>query len=241
MSIDVSASPENFSDHSFFGCKNGSKATLDQILLPPAISADLEIKALQECLGIYRVDSPSATSYRLDVMDHQTKRHTYYQSGRVIIAAGTLNTQRLLFRSRDNDGLSGMPALGRNSDFPVYWITNAKGANFSIGTPSHGRFEPCDDPSCPNLTEYGLNGVDGIPFIGETVRKRLNRSLVLVGMEADRADGAITWKNGRLRTRYIQHNNSIIEAITKAFEKIAYCSGKKSGLAVSDCLLFTPW
>jgi len=63
MSIDMSTSPENFSDNSFFGCKSGSKATLDQILLSPATSADLEIKELQECLGIYRVDSPSATSY----------------------------------------------------------------------------------------------------------------------------------------------------------------------------------
>lgn len=67
MSMDMSSSPENFSNNSFFGCKGGSKATLDQTLLLPAINAGLEVKALQECLGIYRIDGPSATSYRLDV------------------------------------------------------------------------------------------------------------------------------------------------------------------------------
>ncbi len=231
MSMDMSSSPENFSNNSFFGCKGGSKATLDQTLLLPAINAGLEVKALQECLGIYRIDGPSATSYRLDVMDHQTKRHTYYQTDRVILATGTLNTQRLLFRSRDSGGLSGMPALGcnfgGNGDFLAYWATNEKNADFSIGTPSHGRFELRDYPSCPNLTEYGMSGIDDVPLIGSVVRNRLKRDLVLVGMGADRANGAFTWKNGRLRTRYIQHNNPIIGTISKAFEEITHRSGKK--------------
>ena len=244
ISMDFSGDPENFKNNSFFGSAKGAKATLDVVLLGPAIKAGLELIAEQECKGIYRVDGDTEGShtYRLEVLDHTSNTLKYYLTKKVILAAGTLNTQRILHQSCDSGGLAEMPALGKglggNGDFPAYWAVNEKNSDLSIGTPTHGRFELKNYPlnsdevndqktACPNLTEYGLSGIDGVPLPIAKIRNRLKSDLVLVGMGADAADGVFTWKNGRLRTRYIQKNSPIFKEIIAAFKEITRRTGKK--------------
>ncbi|MEZ5506303.1 MAG: hypothetical protein R3F38_10125 [Gammaproteobacteria bacterium] len=113
---------------------------------------------------------PQHNDYRLDVFDHGNNRHRFFTAGKVLLAAGTLNTVKLLYRSRDVGGLSGMPALGMgfggNGDFPALWLRDMGKTDMTLGTPCHGRFALRDYPDCPNLTSYGLNGLDQIPLPG---------------------------------------------------------------------------
>lgn len=238
MGIRFSKDSEDYKNNSFLGSATGVKTTLDAVLLKPAMDAGLELLAEQECKGIYRMESvnESSPNYRLEVLDHTTNTLTYYLAKRVILAAGTLNTQRILCQSYDNGGLREMPALGMglggNGDIPAYWPVNEKDQDLSLGTPSHGRFELKDYPRNPdeihpNLTEYGFNGIDAIPFLGKKIRSRLKRDLVLVGMGEDAADGVFTWRKGRLRTRYIQKNSRVLSEIISAFKEIGRRTGKK--------------
>lgn len=217
--------PESLRNNSFFGSKNGQKATLDTILLGPALLAGLEIRDLQECLAVIRQGS----GYRLDVYDHKQGRHHSIKAKKVILAAGTLNTLRLLFKSRNLGGLHGMPALGwgfyGNGDFIGYWARNVHGANFTEGLPCQGRFALTDYPDCPDLTSYGINGLDQLP-VPTPIKRRLRRDSLVVGMGPDELGGQVSWYRHDLKLHYQQSQNPIIQKIINAFNEIAKRSGK---------------
>lgn len=213
-----------FSNNSFFGSQDNSKVSLDERLLLPLLNRGLHVRDRHEVRDICQTDQ----GFRLTVMDHQRNRMRTLLARRVVLAAGTLNTLRLLFASRAHGSLSGMPALGQgiggNGDVPGYWPCNEAGRDYSTGTPCHGRFALQDNDT--NLTRYGLNGVDRIPM-PSSLRARLKRDLVLVGMGADSGDGSAHWHNGRLSLNYPQHNSPVLADIYRAFARIGELSGKK--------------
>jgi cholesterol oxidase len=213
-----------FSNNSFFGSQDNSKVSLDELLLLSLLDRGLCLRDRHEVMDICQIDQ----GFRLTVMDHQRNRMRTLLARRVVLAAGTLNTLRLLFASRAHGSLTGMPALGQriggNGDVPAYWPCNETGRDYSIGTPCHGRFALQDNDT--NLTRYGLNGVDRIPM-PPSLRARLKRDLVLVGMGADSGDGTARWQRGRLSLSYPQHNSPVLADIYRAFERISELSGKK--------------
>lgn len=236
MSVRMEGDPDDWQNNSFLGSQSGSKATLDQRLLLPAIGQGLEIRALHECLAIWRTPN----GYRLDVQDHQRKQIINLTSHRVVLAAGTLNTLRLLFHSRDVGGLKGMQALGRgfggNGDVPAWWPLNSE-QNLSSGTPCHGRFalrandsdQAMTLPGClpVDLTRYGVNGIEQIPLPAR-IRQRLQRDLIVVGMGADNANGVARWHKGRLSFRYLQESNPILASVYAHLAEV----GRRSGSAL---------
>lgn len=230
MSVRMDKDAADFCNNSFFGSENGAKATLDRILLLPAMEQGLEIRARHECLSLWQ----QPQGYRLEVLDQRDNTIRQLSAARVVLAAGTLNTLRLLFRSRALGGLRGMPALGLgfggNGDVPAYWALNEDGADFSTGTPCHGRFAlrdphsggPATLPGClpADLTTYGLNGIARIPMPA-FLRRRLQRDLILVGMGADNADGVAEWHKGRLTFRYLQGNNPVLASVYAHLDEVA--------------------
>ena len=214
----------SFSNNSFFGSQDNSKVTLDERLLLPLLERDLKIRDRNEVQDICQ----TSQGFRLTVMDHKHNRICTLLARRVVLAAGTLNTLRLLFASRARGNLNGMPALGLgiggNGDVPAYWACNEAGRDFSLGTPCHGRFTLDDDST--DLTRYGLDGVDHIPM-PSTLRKRLKRDLVLVGMGTDSGDGIAHWQNGKLSLQYRQQNSPVLADIYRAFDRVSTLSGKK--------------
>mgnify|MGYP006143370991 FL=1 len=214
----------SFSNNSFFGSQDNSKVTLDERLLLPLLDRGLSVRDRHEVQDICQ----TGQGFRLTVMDHKHNRIRTLLARRVVLAAGTLNTLRLLFASRARGSLNGMPALGQgiggNGDVPAYWACNENGRDFSLGTPCHGRFALDDDAT--DLTRYGLNGVDRIPM-PPMLRARLKRDLVLVGMGADSADGIARWRHGKLSLQYRQQNSPVLADIYRAFDRISALSGKK--------------
>lgn len=215
-----------FQNASFLGSVTGAKTTLDTALIVPAMTQGLTVWAEQECLAIHR--RPVQDDFRLDIFDHQRNRYSFVTATKVLLAAGTLNTLKLLYRSREQGGLSGMPALGSgfgaNGDFPALWMRDVGDADMTQGTPCHGRFALRDYPDCPNLTSYGLNGADQVPLPG-WLKRRLRKLSFVVSMGADEANGHLSWHKGRLRVHYIRYQNPVIERIARAFDEIARRSG----------------
>ncbi|MCK0153101.1 GMC oxidoreductase [Alcanivorax sp. S6407] len=226
MAIRMDGQQEDYANNSFFGSANGAKMTLDRALLLPAMERGLEVAAEHECLSLWRL---ADGGYRLEVMDYAARRRRYLLADRVILAAGTLNTLRLLFRSRALGGLGGMPALGHgfagNGDCVAWWALNQEGADFTRGTATHGRFALRDPRTGkaqpgPNLSRYGFNGIDTLP-LPDMLKRRLRRDALLVAMGADQADGVASWHRGRLRIRYLADNSPILADIKALFAEVA--------------------
>lgn len=231
MSIDLNGKPENYENNSFLGCTNGSKATLDKVLLIPALSKGLTLAALHECTAIYKQDSGK---YLLEILDLSSNKRKYLKANKVVLAAGTLNTLKLLLRSKQLAGLSGMPSLGYgfggNGDSAAYWALNNKSADYSRGTPCHGAFSLKNEHAHegeigPNLTCYGFNGINEIS-VPSILKNKLKTNQFVVGMGIDKAEGVVILKNGKLRIKYIRQNSSIFSRIYNSFNSIAKRSEK---------------
>lgn len=231
MSSRMEGRSEDYRDNSYLGSPNGAKATLDRVLLLPAMKQGLTIADRHECMSLWQ--KPKA-GFRLELMNHRQQRRRYVQADRVVLAAGTLNTVRLLFRSRSLGGLQGMPALGRgiggNGDTPAYWALNTPGADYTTGTPCHGRFALRDGRSGgalpgPYLTSFGLNGIDTLP-LPKRLKRRLRQDLILVSMGTDNADGIMTWKHDRLVCRYLRQNSPVLDEINLQLQEVARRSGR---------------
>lgn len=128
----------------FVGCEDGSKSTLDLTYLPVALQNGAELLPLCEALSIRHEGD-----YAVAFLDHRTGERRVARAPRVVLAAGGLNTQRLLFAARDRDG--GLPRisqqLGRrfspNGDFgALVWRTrvledSSRGPSFGALTRIH--------------------------------------------------------------------------------------------------------
>lgn len=226
MSVRLNGCNQDYRNNSYFGSSNGAKMTLDHALLLPAMEKGLQIAAEHECLSLWALASGG---YRLEVMNHRTGRRCYLLADKVILAAGTLNTLRLLFRSRSITGLSGMPSLGQgfsgNGDSVAWWALNDKETNLSLGAPTHGRFalRKASDGSAqpgPYMTRFGFNGIDNLP-LPKWLKTRLRRDAILVGMGADKADGVVQWINDKLSFKYRTENSEIFTDIQQFFSEVA--------------------
>ena len=108
------------------GCPRRAKTTMDLTYLPLALRHGAELRVLSEVTGIERRDG----GYRVTYKDWESGGTREAAAPRLVLAAGALNTLRLLFLARDRQrtlpGIS--PALGRgfsaNGDvFALAWHT----------------------------------------------------------------------------------------------------------------------
>ena len=216
----------SYANNSYFGSRDNSKVTLDERLLLPAIAKGLVLRDRQEVIDIARCPR----GYRVTAIDGHSGAHRTMTAARVILAAGALNTLKLLFASRSNGSLKGMAALGLgiggNGDLIGYWPLNDKGRDYSLGTPCHGRFRLPGRGVQPLLTRFSFNGVDGIPMPG-ALRARLKRDVLLVGMGRDRANGVARWQDGRLKIAYSAEANPVLGELHDAYAEMSRRSGRK--------------
>lgn len=211
--------------NSFLGSPGGGKVTLDELLVAPAMAAGLEVLDLHEAVDIGR----SSGGWRVTLRDHAGGGFRHLQAPRLLLAAGTLNTLRLLFAARARGSLDGLPALGRgvggNGDVIGYWACNETGADLSRGAPCHGRLAlPGQDPA-EMLTSLGLDGLDDLP-LPAALRRRLKRDVLLVAMGADAANGTARWERGRLRLSYDAATNPVLGRIASTLDRLAQGSGR---------------
>lgn len=216
-----------FQSNSFFGCETGGKVTLDTHLIVPLIQKGLAFYDLHEAVDITRTKH---NHWRVTMLDRRTDGYRQLEAPRLILAAGTLNTLRLLFAARERRNVGALPALGLNfggnGDSLSYWALQELGTDYSMGTPCHGRFVIRGKDDCPNLTSYGISGVDHL-LLPENAREWLKHGVLLVGMGADEANGQVTWRKGRLRITYSAQANPVLSSMQHVFDEITALSGKK--------------
>jgi cholesterol oxidase len=210
----------------FTGSADGAKRTVDAELLVPALDRGLTVRPLQEVVHI----AADGRGYRLRVRDHESRSYRYLRCTRVVLAAGALNTLRLLMGSRAAGGLSGMPALGEgmggNGDVLGWWAQHRDGVDYTQGAPSHGRIRLRGMDRDPFMMRCGVNGVDDIPLPAQ-IRDYLRHNALLVGMGVDRGVATAQWRSGRLRIRYDHRADPVLREIADAFDGLGRDSGHR--------------
>jgi cholesterol oxidase len=100
-----------YSGTEVLGCEDRSKTTLDLTYLPVALRHGAEIRPLAEVTAIGRGD----VGYSIRWRDHLRRVDDVVETPRLVLAAGTLGTLRLLLAARDRDrSLPSLPTrLGR--------------------------------------------------------------------------------------------------------------------------------
>jgi cholesterol oxidase len=148
----------------------------------------------------------------------------------VVLAAGTLNTLRLLFASSSMPGgLAAMPALGRhlyaNGDLIGVWVKPASEATSFRATPFIGDLRVTGHEDTP-IGVGGLPGFDSWPLPG-VLRRLLARTWLVFGMGADSATATVRCTGGRLDLDYDPHREPIYARLRAAFARIGSTTGWK--------------
>ncbi|NGP54112.1 GMC oxidoreductase [Thioalkalivibrio sp. XN8] len=223
----------DWKDGGLLGSRFGTKTTLDFAYLAPAMRRGLRVLDLHEAISVHRCRQTHAARYCVQTRNLYTGRIEPLYAEHVMLAAGTMNTLRLLLSSRDEArGLDGMPALGQrfgtNGDAVGWWSIQDPEADFSRGLPCHGVMAPREGrrEDDPLLIEVGLVGIAGMP-LPAPLKRKLRRSVMLLAMGADRADGRARLERGRLRVRYDRDASPVFGRAEALFKQVGELSGRK--------------
>ncbi|MDL1889565.1 GMC family oxidoreductase [Nitrospirales bacterium NOB] len=219
----------NFCGNCVLGCMEGAKTTLDRTYLPDAMRAGAEIATLTEVEGI----SPTNTGWQVRWFDHAAGRRRAGLADRVVLAAGTLGTLRILLRSRDRyrtlRGLS--PRLGAG------FSGNGDQGALMLGSSLFfaGEQGPSFNAFIRTRTSDGrhrlLLGEAGIPWTGlglpVHVARRLVGTHMLLCMGREEPDsGTVTWDGNDLSVDWDSLGDSdLFEEIEHEMDILATTAG----------------
>jgi cholesterol oxidase len=179
------------------GCRYRAKNTLDRTYLEHAVHHGAEILPLSEVTHL----GPVGDGYRVRWVDHATRRTHAAEARRVVLAAGALNTMRLLHQSWRDGVIDRLPeTLGQrfspNGDYiNLIWKAGveqaAPGAVFNALRDYGAANDPyfIGDASAPTTA---------LPLPGK-MRRDLDASRFLFVMGADNASGRLTYDGHGLR------------------------------------------
>jgi cholesterol oxidase len=213
-------------NNSFLGSPSGAKTTLDFTFIWPAIKQGLVVQEMCEALSIQRLESTADSTMRYEVhyRNHLNGKVERIQAEHLILAAGALNTQRLLLRSRDIEGgLKGMPRLGHkfsgNGDFFGVWKENSA-TDLSIGMPIASPFRLRDSKNDRVIVlRASIQGLDDVP-IPTFIRHWLRKQSVIIAFGGDDSNGSVATRGGRFTISYNKKDNSIYAAIDDELKNI---------------------
>lgn len=210
--------------HGFLGSPSGAKTSVDFLYLAPLMSEGLVVRDLCEVTGLIANPEGSRTRFRVVYENLKTGQRETIQSDHVVLAAGTLNTLRLLLKSRDVDGtLSAMPELGKgfggNGDYFAFWDLNESKRDLSTGLPFHGGMQLADERYSKVLGGGGWPAVHKYPLPGR-LRERLSRAAFVSSMGIDAMDGSVSFRDGRLRIEFNADNSPIYRQTRSTFRRL---------------------
>jgi cholesterol oxidase len=180
------------------GCTHRAKTTLDLTYLPAAMAAGAEIWPLCEVTRIKQW----LTGFQVSGIDHRTRTRFTARADRLVLAAGTLNTVRLLYQARDRDrALEAVsPALGchfsGNADYPI--VVKRTGST----EPSSGALVNMTAHSGPADRYY----VDADVPLPAPLRRIARRYGLLVGMGTEASRASLTYQGGVLASDAGRHD-----------------------------------
>ena len=221
--------PMDFSkDHGMFGSPGGSKSTVDALYLLPAIRKGLVIRPMHE---VREIVHDRNKGYRLMVRDLENRRDLVLSAPKVVLAAGTMNTNHLLLHSCRAGSLGELPGLGKGFGVNGYllgsWPVPGDGSRDAVsGSPVHGRvkIKGHEDSSYVILAARETPPVPG--FLHAKVRAKAGQAFDVVAMSQDAADGNIQMDQGRMKFSFSMSGSPSYAATIRALEALGSQSGR---------------
>ncbi|MEJ2691855.1 MAG: GMC oxidoreductase [Candidatus Thiodiazotropha sp.] len=215
-----------------FGSAGASKANVETTYLLPHLDAGLVVHDMLEVMSI----TPTRTgSYEVIAKDQHTHELRGYLAPRIVLAAGTLNSIKILCASRESGRLPLNEMLGQgfgtNGDCLGLWRPNIERPDSRAGSPIHGRLKIHGHPQGVNLI---IGGKDVMPlphwmpgFVKGWMAERAKRQFQLIAMGVDRANGSVSFTQNRLSLNYDLNDSDVYRAIFDMLDKLSDISGAR--------------
>ena len=195
-----------------YGSLYGAKTTVDAAYLIPRLGEKLTIHALHEVTFIFKNED----GYRVVVKDHQQKITKIFQTKYLILAAGMMNTIKILCENEAVGNLMSMPNLGEgfgtNGDLASEWEPGENHTISTQGLSCHGRLKIADQPE--GVSQM-IGGSEPFPYpwwVPSFLRKKtdeLNKKYAVIAMSPDTAHGRVRFDNGRVKIDYSMDKEEI--------------------------------
>ena len=220
-----------YKNNSILGSPTGAKTTLDFSVVWPAIRSGLVVRDMCEVTDINRLQTSDADGMRYEIhyRDHHKNRNEHVRARHVILAAGCLNTVRLLMHSRnDSSGLVGMPQLGKgfgtNGGYFGFWKENST-HDLSTGLPLCGPFRVANSTSrSVQVLRAAIQGLDDMPCPA-FLKKWLRRNAFIVALGKDNNNGVMSLKRGKFNVAYNKTESHIYQEIDNEVSEIKARTG----------------
>ena len=169
-------------------------------------------------------------AYQINAKDLNNGRKVGFTADIVILAAGAMNTLRLLMASRDQGRLGRMPALGMgfgvNGDCIGDWRVKDEPPRDSCpGPPAHGRVMIKGHEEGMYLLLVGGEPPPAPRFMANRVRNKAGKAYQVVAMAQDKAQGRVSYDGGRLNIHYEFASDPAYQAIFDAYRSLEKQSG----------------
>lgn len=220
------------------GCRYRSKTTLDLTYIPWALARGAEVWPMCEVTGLGAVDG----GYRVRYVDHRTGQRWQVDAPRVVMAAGTLGTLRLLLRARDQHrALPRLPrALGHNlwhngDLLGATWGRRSLGPGAWRGATVQGVVRGRADSGARYLVGDAGAPLGALP-LPKAARRALEHVALWIGMGEDRHGARAKLSAGALEADVARAEDApLLGAIEDAIGTLGEAMG------ASGAWLNTPW
>ena len=219
-----------FDGDSLLGSRDGAKSSVDVAYLAPVLDKGVTVRALSEVSRIVREPRATAGGYVVHYRDLRGKTNHTARAPRVVLAAGTMNTLRLLFEGQQRDDLAAMPSLGAtfggNGDEIGVCFKNPADPPTLPALPVLGRFTVDESPS----PFYGLasaSGLDTLP-LPRWAQRRLHRLMFAFGMGADSGKASAHFERGRVDIDYDKATEPIFDRIAEGLDAFEFDTGLRA-------------
>lgn len=235
------------------GCNVGAKSSLDMNYLPLAwtggvvMFTQVDVSTIRKTVDLYQVDyvlRPDATRPSREEKGSVT-------AALVVVAAGTMGTNEILLRSRDEGGIAASPSLGKGFSgngnylgFVDYQYTDPEvethtaGVGIDSGAPANpvGAYiegaidfrrpgRPLDRRVVIEDMAQASSLAGGVALL---MLADLNRAMTLLGMGHDRAEGEIRLEGGNPTVRWPDYDRQPSHAeIARLMDQYAKAFGGK--------------
>ena len=206
-----------------FGCNVGAKQSFDQNLIPSAMQAGAEVRDLCTVQAIKRVKD----GYEVRVSTTAARSvQSWLRAPRVVVAAGGLNTLKLLLHSTATGALGTMPLLGRHFSMGAdtvafYRLPRVRPAKEVTG---HLVDVQIQVPATGGGFDHQILAATGPFFPGSWLLRRLQRTRCpCSGSAPTSMDGEVTWRRRGIVVRQSRRRSSA--RIQTSLDRIAQALG----------------
>ncbi|MGP0080456.1 FAD-binding protein, partial [Mycobacterium sp.] len=219
-----------FDGDSLLGSRDGAKSSVDVAYLGPVLDKGVTVRALSDVRRIVRESGAAPVSYVVHYRDLRGKTTATARAPRVVLAAGTVNTLRLLFDGQQRGDLTAMPSLGAtfggNGDEIGVCFKDSADLPTLPALPVLGQFT-VDEAHSPFFGLASASGFDTLP-LPRWVRRRLHRLMFAFGMGADSGKASAHFERGRVQIDYDKTTEPIFDRIAEGLDAFEADSGLRA-------------